>query len=172
MENSLEGNRAFDDLAEAAVLAGPDGDSTHSPMPSWERVTMCLRETAKEPLDGNGWMTMKGRVVVEAVVGGMAQGSGVVDMTYSSSEGIVDTVSGFARAFDGTDTTVGGVGNAGHEARVGTSSDSLDKAEGDAGIAQEEDMAYQVDVVHYEVESLAAHAVALEDGRSSHLRKP
>lgn len=53
---------------------------------------MCLMETAKEPLDGNGWMTMKGRVVVEAIVGGMAQGSGVVDMTYSSSEGIVDTV--------------------------------------------------------------------------------
>lgn len=64
------------------------------------------------------------------------------------------------------------VGNAGHEARVGTNSDILDKAEGDAGIAQEEDTAYQVDVVHYEVESLAVHEVALEDGRSSHLRKP
>lgn len=35
---------------------------------------------------------MKGRAVVEAVVGGMAQGSGELDMAYSSSEGIVDTV--------------------------------------------------------------------------------
>lgn len=65
------------------------------------------------------------------------------------------------------------VGNAGREARVGTSSDSPDRAEGDARIGQEEDMAhYQVDVVHCEVEWLAAHEVALDDGRSSHLRKP
>lgn len=118
---------------------------------------------------------MKGRAVGEAVVGGMAQGSGVLDMAYSSSEGIVDTmVWVFAREFDGTDTIVGDVvvGNAGHEARVGTSSDSPDTAEVDVRIAQEGDMAYQVDVVHYEAEWLAAHEVALEDGRSSHLRKP
>lgn len=64
------------------------------------------------------------------------------------------------------------VGNAGHEERVGTSSDSPDRAESDARIAQEEDMAYRVDAVHYEVEWLAAHEVALEDGRSSPLGKP
>lgn len=31
-------------------------------------------------------------------------------------------------------------------------------------------MAYQVDAVHYEVEWLAVHEVALEDERSSHLK--
>lgn len=53
---------------------------------------MCWRRTAKEHPDGNGRMTMKARVVEEAVVGGMVQGSGVLDMAYSSSEDIADTV--------------------------------------------------------------------------------
>lgn len=137
---------------------------------------MCWRKTAKEHQDENERMTMTGRVVVEAVVGDMVQGSGALDTACSSSEGIADMVSGFARGFDDIDTSAGGVvvvvvGNAGHEARVGTSSDSPGKADGDAGIAQE-DMAHPVDVVHYEVESLAAHEVTLEGGRSSHLRKP
>ncbi|MCJ1468091.1 hypothetical protein MMC07_006718 [Pseudocyphellaria aurata] len=137
---------------------------------------MCWRKTAKEHQDENERMTMRGRVVVEAVVGDMVQGSGALNIECSSSEGIADMVSGFARGFDGIDTIVEGVvvvvvvGNAGHEARVGTSSDSPGKAEGDAEIAQEEDI--PVGVVHYEVEWLAAHEVALEGGRSSHLKKP
>lgn len=164
---------AFDDWAEAAVLVEPDGDSTHSSMPRRERVMMRWRKRVKEHPDANGQMTMKGDVAVGPVVGGMAQGSGVLDMAYSSPEGIADIALEFARAFEGTDTIVGDVvGNAGHEARVGTSSDSPDRAERDARIAREEDMVYQVDAVHYEVEWLAAHEVALEDGRSSPWGKP
>lgn len=74
------------------MLVEPDGDSTHSSVPRWERVMMCWRKRAKEHPDANGRMTMKGHVAVEAVVGGMAQGSGVLDMAYSSPEGIADTV--------------------------------------------------------------------------------
>lgn len=53
---------------------------------------MCWRKTAKEHLDGNGRMTMKGRVAVEAVVGGMVQGPDVLDMAYLSSEDTADMV--------------------------------------------------------------------------------